>query len=223
MPEKKSVLLSKDQVTVDEEGSATYQIWLEKAPTESVTITIGGTTTAVTVDSSSLTFTMGNWNTRQTVTVSAAADTNMVDETVTLTHTPSGGGYGSGLAKDVTVTVRDNDDKGVTIDPTSLTIDEGNTRGGTYSVVLESAPTANVTIAIGGTADTDVTVSPASLTFTTTNWDAAQTVRVTAADDDDWFTDPLVMLTHTPSGGGYNTVGIDPVEVQVRDLDPRAT
>ena len=218
---EESLLLSQMQVTVDEEGSATYQIWLEKAPSASVTVAITGTTTAVTVDSSSLTFTTTNWNTRQTVTVSAAADTNMADETVTLTHTPSGGGYGSSeLAEDVTVTVRDNDDKGVTIDPTTLTIDEGNTRGGTYSVVLESAPTGNVTIAIGGTADTDVTVSPASLTFTTTNWDAAQTVRVTAADDDDWFTDPAVTLTHTPSGGGYNTVSIDSVDVQVRDLDP---
>ena len=217
---KKSLLLGKSEVTVDEEGSATYQIWLEMAPSASVTVAITGTTTAVTVDSSSLTFTTGNWATRQTVTVSAAADTNTADETVTLTHTPSGGGYGSGLAKDVTVTVRDNDDKGVTIDPTTLTVDEGNTRGRTYSVVLESAPTGNVTITIGGTAGTDVSVSPAHLTFTTTNWDAARTVRVTAADDDDWFTDPVVTLTHTPSGGGYNTVSIDPVEVQVRDLDP---
>ena len=56
-----------------------------------------------------------------------------------------------------------------------------------YTVTLTSRPTADVTVAIaaddGG--DGDLGVSPAALTFTTANWEAGQTVTVSAAEDDD--------------------------------------
>ena len=42
-----------------------------------------------------------------------------------------------------------------------------------------------VTIVNEPTAPTDVTTNPASLTFTTTTWNTAQTVTVSAAEDDD--------------------------------------
>ena len=41
-----------------------------------------------------------------------------------------------------------------------------------------------------------------SLSFTTTTWDTAQTVTVTAAEDND-TADETVTLTHTAAGGGY--------------------
>jgi hypothetical protein len=58
------------------------------------------------------------------------------------------------------------------------------TEGGataTYTVVLMSQPSANVTINV--TADSQVTVDKSSLSFTTTNWNVAQTVTVTAVND----------------------------------------
>ena len=58
------------------------------------------------------------------------------------------------------------------------------TEGGasdSYTVVLNTQPSASVTIAL--TPDAQVAVSPASLTFTTGNWNVAQTVTVTAVDD----------------------------------------
>ena len=72
---------------------------------------------------------------------------------------------------------------GVTVSESALTVTEENTTGDTYTVVLDSEPTASVTIAVGGHASTDVSATPASLTFTTTNWSTAKTVTVTAVND----------------------------------------
>ena len=55
---------------------------------------------------------------------------------------------------------------------------------------------------ISGHAGTDLTLDKTSLTFTVDNWDVAQTVAVTAAEDNDAVTDAGVTLTHTVSGGG---------------------
>ena len=66
---------------------------------------------------------------------------NPTDLTATISNTPSGGGYGSSEAADVAVTVTDDDVKGLTLTPATLTVAEGGT--GTYDVVLDSEPTAN--------------------------------------------------------------------------------
>ena len=69
----------------------------------------------------------------------------------------------------------------VVVDDRTLTVDEGDADGVSYTVKLSAQPSADVTVAITGAAGTDLTVSPASLTFTSSNWDQAQTVKVTAA------------------------------------------
>ena len=55
-------------------------------------MTISGHSGTVTLDSTPLTFTTGNWGTPQTVTVTTFNDTNRTDNSFTLTHTTSGGG-----------------------------------------------------------------------------------------------------------------------------------
>ncbi len=84
----KTVFVDRTALTITE-GDTTgvsYRIGLGKAPSADVTITVGGTTTEVTATPSSLTFTTGDWSTWQTVTVTAASDTNDDPEDVTLTH-----------------------------------------------------------------------------------------------------------------------------------------
>ena len=89
----KSVLFDTQEVRVDEESTATYQVWLEKAPTANVTVAITGMSgTDVSVSPSSLTFTTTNWSVRQTVTVTAASDADTSDDTVTLSHAFFGAG-----------------------------------------------------------------------------------------------------------------------------------
>ena len=74
---------------------------------------------------------------------------------------------------------------GVTVSTTALTVTEQDTTGDGYTVALDTEPTATVTVTVAGHAGTDVTPNPTTLTFTTSNWDTAQTVTVTAGDDAD--------------------------------------
>src|SRR5207249_9160235 len=89
---------------------------------------------------------------------------------------------------DVSATNTDDDAAGITVSPTSglTTTEAGGTA--TFTVVLNSQPTANVTIPISSSNTAEGTVSPASLTFTAANWNVAQTVTVTGVNDfvDDW-------------------------------------
>ena len=70
---------------------------------------------------------------------------------------------------------------------------------------------------MGGTAGTDLSVTESTLTFSTTNWNTAQPVEVTAGQDDDAVEDTAT-LTHTASGGDYGTVSKD-LPVTVTDND----
>ena len=123
-------------------------------------------------------------------------------------------GYGLSKAAGLPLTM-----PGLTVTPTTLTVDEGG--GGTYTVVLDTQPSATVTVTIGGTTGTDVSVGDATLEFTTGDWATAQTVTVSAAEDSDTASD-TVSLTHTPTGGGYGGVAADSVVVTVEDDDVTA-
>ena len=109
---------------------------------------------------------------------------------------------------------------GVTVSTTALTVTEGNTTGGSYTVVLDSQPTASVTVTVAGHARTDVTPTPTSLTFTTSNWNTAQPVTVTAGTDAD-TTGETVTLTHSAASAdsNYNGITIAGVTVTVTDND----
>ena len=115
-------------LTVTEGSTGTYTVALATQPTAAVTVAVGGTSGDVTVDPSSLTFSTSNWGTPQTVTVSLAQDDDAVDDdAVTLTHTPSGGGYGSVSIASVTVTPVDDDTKDMTPPTLSSVEVKGNT------------------------------------------------------------------------------------------------
>ena len=127
-------------------------------------------------------------------------------------------GVSTGSTGSATVTITDNDTAGVTISKTALSIDEG--ASATYTVVLDTKPTASVTVAIAGHAGTDVTPDKTSLTFTASNWNTAQAVTVSAAQDDDAASDTAVTLTHTVTGTGeYSGVTARSVKVTIVETD----
>ena len=95
--------------------------------------------------SSTLTFNSSNWNTAQTVKVTAAPDDDAVDDRVTLTHSAEGGAY-DGLTRELTVTVDDDEERRVVLSETSLDPVEGDATGQTYTVRLSSQPTAATTV-----------------------------------------------------------------------------
>ncbi len=102
------VTVSTPTLTVDEGGSGTYTMRLNTAPSDTVTVTVGGASGDVTVEPASLTFTTTNYADPQTVTVRAGRDEDTdTDTNVTLTHGASGGGYGSVTIASVVVSVTD--------------------------------------------------------------------------------------------------------------------
>ena len=119
-----------------------------------------------------------------------------------------------------TVTVEDDDARGVGISPTALTVPEGESR--TYTVVLESQPTGPVTVTPSVTGDADVTVSPSALTFTADDWDQPRTVTVSGARDAD-AADDAATVSHAVSGADYGSVTAAAVAVTVEDDDAAST
>ena len=209
------LVLSKSSLGPAEGASESYTVALATQPTGQVTVTITGHSgTDLTLGETSLTFTTTNWSTAQTVTVTAGQDDDTADDEETLTHTASGGGYGS-VAEDLDVTVDDDDVPGLVLSKSSLGPAEGASES--YTVALATQPTGQVTVTITGHSGTDLTLDETSLTFTTTNWSTAQTVTVTAGQDDDTADDEET-LTHTASGGGYGSVAED-LDVTVDDDD----
>ena len=204
-------------LTIGEGSTGTYAVVLNTQPSGNVMVAIRSNNTDVTVPSSTLTFTMTDWNTEQTVTVTAGQDADAANDMATLTHNPSGGGYNSVSSVSLMVTVTDDEMAGVTVTPTSLTVNEGGTN--TYTVVLDTQPTATVTVTIVDPTDNaDVTANPASLRFSTSNWATAQTVTVSADEDDD-PTQDTATVTHTVSGGDYASFAASSVAVTVTDND----
>ena len=218
------VTISETALTIEEGGSDTYTVVLDTQPSGDVEIAIAGhadtdiTLTGDTLTDDTLTFTSENWNTAQTVTVMAKEDDDAVnEEEAKLTHTVTGGDYDA-VTADVVVTITDNDTADVTISMTALAIDEG--ASATYTVVLDTKPSADVTVAVAGHADTDITLSGDTLTFTSDNWDIAQTVTVTAKEDDDAVNEEEATLTHTVTGTAeYADVTADSVTVNITDND----
>ena len=209
------LLFSKSSLTVPEGGSASYTVTLAFQPTATVTVAITDSgDDDISATTTSLSFTTVNWNSPQTVTVEAAEDDDLANGGATITHTASDGGY-TGIVPTLPATERDNDSGAFAFSMTALTAPEGGDTD--YTVRLAYKPTATVTVSVAATGDPNLSALPASLTFTTTNWNMAQTVTVSAADDDD-IAPGRGTITHTAMNGGYSGV-IESVTVTENDDD----
>ncbi|AUT04546.1 endonuclease [Nostoc sp. CENA543] len=100
------------------------------------------------------------------------------------------------------------------------------TEGGatdTYTIVLNTQPTANVTVTI--TPDSQTITSVTTLTFTPANWNTPQTVTVTAVDDALVEGTHISLITHTvaSSDTNYNGINIGSVTATITDNDVELT
>ena len=231
------VMIDPTELTVTEGSSKSYAVKLTSEPAGDVTVTVSGHSgtgaalSGMTLTSNVLTFTAMNWSTAQTVTVTGTDDsTAEANETVTLAHAVASTDDSAYDALEdvlVTVTVEDNDSVGVMIDPTQLTVAEGDATGVSYSVKLTSEPAGDVTVTVSGHSGTDVGLSGTTLTnnvltFTTATWATAQTVTVTAAEDDDAVTDAAVTLAHAVASTDdsvYDALADLSVSVAITDND----
>jgi len=204
------------------EGGATdsYTIVLNTQPSADVTIAFNTGTQLQAI--SSVTFTSSNWNTPQTITVTANDD-NVVEgsHTGTITHsaTSSDANYNGISIANVTANITDNDVAGVTISESGGSTDV--TEGGatdSYTIVLNTQPSADVTIAFNtGTQLQAIS----SVTFTSSNWNTPQTITVTANDDNVVEGSHTGTITHsaTSSDANYNGISIANVTANITDND----
>ena len=230
-----SIIASNGSTVVTEAAGAgrtdTYTVVLNTRPTRNVRIAVlSSDEAAATVSPASLTFLTTNWDTMQTVTVIAVDDNvDQGNRSATITHTTTSDdpNYRRITIPSVAATVADNDTAAVTITESggvAVTEAAGADHTDTYTVVLDTVPSANVVIAIESVGTAAVTVSPASLRFTTTNWNTAQTVTVTGVDNNVDQGNRSVTITHTATSGdtNYNGISIAPVTATVVDGAPPA-
>jgi hypothetical protein len=259
------LVVSAQKLDLQAGGSDNFTVALASKPSDVVTVTISqaalpsplyvdgdgtvppvgvGADVQLTIAPTTLTFTPDDWQTAQTVTVTAPADVSgsaiaILDETAASSD-PS---YDGKQGQPVYVTVEGSTTPGkvdVSIDHLKLT------RGGdsdSFTVNLDSQPTGDVTITVsqihavldppfpptpGGSAVVPVPgpggdplgIAPTTLTFTPDDWQTAQTVTVSPPTTGSGDQFDLLSLTAASSDPAYNNIPVPGVIVAV--IDPAA-
>ena len=208
--------------TIDEGDTAIYSVELatEPATGQTVTVTVNAGDGIDITSSGSLTFDATDlWNVPQNVEMESTADANADQEDpVEITHTGSSGdaNYNT-LADTLAVTLNEIHTKGVTVSSTGIEFVEGESN--TYTVVLNSQPTGDVAVSISGRRH-GIEVNDGAtelLLFTTGDWNEAQDVAVTLAENTDTASYTAFDLRHSAVGSDYDGVAVDDVEVQAMD------
>ena len=185
-------------------------------------------------DQTTLTFTGDSWGTAQAVYVFPGEDEDAADNDVMISLSAAGGGSGdysyAGVTGSVSLAITD-DDAELVLSRTSLTVGEGDAEG--FSVKLKGRPSATVTVTLTQPSNADVSIDTDSgtagnqdtLTFSVSNWDDDQTVRVSAAEDDD-SAHESARIALSAEGGGFDgalgsvDVGVDDDEAPELVIDP---
>ena len=123
-------------------------------------------------------------DTEKTLTFTAAQDMDDDDgESVVLAFGTLPDGVTVRVPDQATVKISDGDTANLVVNPTEMDISEMGSDD--FSVRLATQPTADVTVSVSSGDTGAATVSSASLTFTSSDWDADQTVTVSGVDDSD--------------------------------------
>jgi uncharacterized delta-60 repeat protein len=215
--------------TEPELGTDMFGVRLSQAPTTNVVVNVvSSNTSAATASPSTLTFTPANWNTDQTVTVTGVKDANAITDSSTITMSivvaSSDALYATTSNKVVNNTTTDLDSAGYSVTPViDQTLGEGVTKANTFLVVLTAQPTSNVVMDIS-TLSSALTLNTTSLTFTPANWNVAQNVSITGAEDNTNVVseqDQVVTFAINAAGSDdtFDVVGSQTRQIDVIDND----
>ncbi len=215
-------------ITTEAGGTDTFDVVLASQPTAVVQISLSLSIidqSEGTVSPVSLFFNAANWNLPQTVTVTGVddlVDDGDVDYSIITHVAPSDDNDYSGIdVVDVSVTNIDDDATGIIVDPISglNTTEAGGTD--TFSVVLNSPPTALLTINFNSSDKSEGLVSPSSLIFTSANWNAPKTVTISGQDDtlNDGDIAYTITMVAESDDSNYNNYNIPSVAVTNLDND----
>ncbi|MEE2903460.1 MAG: myxococcus cysteine-rich repeat containing protein [Myxococcota bacterium] len=194
-PDQQAISVSANQITVAENDSSIFSVQLAYEPVSNVTVNLVSTPSAFTqVSPVQLTFTPGNYNSAQQVTLNTTADgtTNQVNGSITLTA--------AGIPNEVIqTTITNTESNAMSAQPSSLTAQEGETVS--LSLALSLEPATNEQIAITNPDPTRLSISPATLTFTPGNYSTPQALTITILEDTDLVDHQLsIELSNTNLG-----------------------
>ena len=118
-------------------------------------------------------------------------------------------GFAAGTPAAQTLTITDDDERGLVFLPETLTIPEHLEAVDAYTVALTSEPTADVTLTVTSLDALRLLLSnftaTETLTFAPGNWNVAQAITLQPVQDRDSATN-TVPLRHAASGGDYGSV-----------------
>jgi len=214
-------------IVTEDAGTDTFSLVLNAEPAANVVLSVSSSDTGeVTTGSATVTFTAGNWDTAQNVTLTGVnddVDDGNVNTTMTIAVVDGSSSNEFDNVADQTFTVAntDNDAAAFTVSPSATTVTEGSTV--TVTVVLQTSPNTNVMIDISSGDESELTVSSMTVTFTAANWSSNQTITLTAVDDAVSENNQTVTLTTSvndaASDSAYDPLANQTVEVTVADND----
>lgn len=218
-----TVTPTENLLTSESGGAASFEVVLHAPPKADVTINVSSSNPAEGIpDTAALVFTPANWNIPQTVTVygmdDAVADGQVAYTIILSAASSADPGYNNLEVPNVGAINADNE-LGITVSANQLTTTEAG-GAATFTIWLNTEPSASVTIGITSSDTTEGTVSPSSVTFDAGNWTTPQTVTVTGVND--WIDDgdvsyTIVTAPATSADAAYN--GFNAIDVTVVNLD----
>jgi hypothetical protein len=217
--EQAEIIINQTDLLTTEAGlTDTYTIVLNREPIAPVNITFETSNRLQPI--SEVIFDSNNWNTPQTVTVTAIDDQIINEENSTIIRhlvNSNDDSYNNFNIPDVTVEIGDDEIADILLSSTNFSISENNDSQ-QYSLVLSSIPTSPVTIAF----DTGNQINPISdITFNSDNWNQPQIVTFSAINDEIIQGDRSATINHiiNSEDENYNEILIDSVEINIIEDD----
>jgi hypothetical protein len=208
---------------------ATFEVVLDSEPAAGVSVDLSSNDASEgSISQSTLTFTAADWDSPQQVTVSGVDDDiddgDVAWSIITAAAVSSDPDY-QGLDPDNVVVINiDDDTAGIEVSAVSdNTMETGVTSvfaTATFSIELDSEPTADVSISLSSSNDAEGLPSPGSVTFTPANWFEAKLVTITGQDDaveDGDIGYSIITAPATSLDPNYS--GLDPADVNLLNRD----
>ena len=220
----RAIVLHPASLTVEEGGSNGYQVVLQARPSAEVSVEVTTPTGLTANPASPLTFTADDWDTPQTVTLTAATDADTSDNNVTVTHQASGGDYASltaSLAVTVAETVTDTNTSPSITSAAAFTLNEHDAAVGTV-VATDGDPEDNVTGFTLDGADGDrfkITLAGGLSFAAPPDFEKPEDVRSSSPANDADNNEYIVAVTAASGVGSRRRTAMQTIVVTVQDLD----
>ncbi|HET7542880.1 MAG TPA: Calx-beta domain-containing protein [Polyangiaceae bacterium] len=218
-----------NRLMTDEGGAtATFTLALSSRPTDDVTISLSSSNiNEGSLWTSTFVFTRENYSAPQTVTIAGVEDDSTVDgnQPYVINIGPARStdpNFDGKFASQVQLINIDNDTPGVFVAPQKGLVTSEGGKSDSFSIRLQSKPSADVTIGIKSSNEAEGKPNVSSVTFTEANWNANQIVTVTGQEDDgaqDGDQPYKIVLSPASNSADQLYKNIDPADVSVTNQD----